>query len=434
MSAPQAADQRIAQFREGADQDVIEVVPGQMAAIANIGVHEAQVLDVRQRDQAEARLAREDRVDAFAGIFDNRYPCREARHAVDIVTGPSRHGAIVAHAEVVVTARAVQNVVATGSDHIVEIVPGQRLCGGRIGAHPLDIGGERIGGQRHEDDVVAAAGILDDGISYLVDAESIVAEATDHRVRVQPAVQTIVPSAPVERVDAIGAENDIAQAIAGERLPRIGGAGQILHLGRQRIGGQARADDVGPLAGRLDDRVAGIVDRVIVIAQAADHGVGARRAVERVVAAAGGNDVAQGIARQGLGGAEPGEILDIYEGGEAVNRAIGPDLVGALAGILVDHVARGIDEINVVADPAGHDVVASAAVEAVIADPAVQRVGVVAAVQRVVAVEAVQRVVPAEAVQRVVSTRAVQRVRPARAIHRDLSRSRRNACTRRIGQ
>ena len=139
---------------------------------------------------------------------------------------------------------------------------------------------------------------------------------------------------------------------------------------------------VGALAGGLRDHVAGVVDHVDVVAGTADHGVVAGTAVQRVVAGAAVEHVVAGVAGEHVGeriaggvdaaGAGQRQVLDV--GAEAVaDRAL--HRVGALAGGLRDHVAGGVDHIDVVADAADHGVVAGTAVEHVVAGVAGQRVG-----------------------------------------------------------
>ena len=113
------------------------------------------------------------------------------------------------------------------------------------------------------------------------------------------------------------------------------------------------------------DHVAGVVDDIGVVAGAADHGVGAGAAVERVVAAVAGDDVGERIAGAvDVGAAGQGQVLDI--GAERVgDRRL--HRVGALVERLRHHVAGIVDDVGVVAGAADHRVGAGPAVKRVIA-------------------------------------------------------------------
>src|SRR5262249_33655717 len=148
-----------------------------------------------------------------------------------------------------------------------------------------------------------------------------------------------------------------------------GGAGerQVLDVGAQRV-----ADRVDHLVrtgvGRFGHLVAGVVDKIEVVAEAAAHDVGAEPTVQRVVAcaagdgviarAAGDGGVAAGgaLERDGIGPGEIGEAgrkavvdhdrLDVYDasGGQ---RHVAGDLerVGAAAAVDEGRSDGHLDEI-----------------------------------------------------------------------------------------
>ena len=104
----------------------------------------------------------------------------------------------------------------------------------------------------------------------------------------------------------------------------------------------------------LGHHVAGIVDDIGVVAEAAVHRVGAAAAVEAVGARIADEDVGEEIAGAvDVAAAGQGEVLD--RGGEReADRALDP--VGALAGELGDDVAGLVDDVDVVAVAAVHHV------------------------------------------------------------------------------
>jgi hypothetical protein len=111
------------------------------------------------------------------------------------------------------------------------------------------------------------------------------------------------------------------------------------------------------------DRVGGVIDGVAVVAGAADQGVGAEAAVERVVAGEADEPVVAGVAAQAVGEVVAGErrgrgdgeeeVFDV--GGERVLAAVAIDAVVALVGVF-DHPVAGAEVVDVVAEAAGEDV------------------------------------------------------------------------------
>ena len=156
----------------------------------------------------------------------------------------------------------------------------------------------------------------------------------------------------------------LASRVAGAVDVGAAGQGQVLDIGAERVADR-RLYRVGARVERLRDHVAGVIDHVGVVAEAADHGVGADAAVEHVVAAVAGDDVGVAIAGAvDVGAAGQGQVLDI--GAERVgDRRL--HRVGALVERLRHHVAGIVDDVGVVAGTAAHRVSAGPAVKRVIA-------------------------------------------------------------------
>jgi hypothetical protein len=120
---------------------------------------------------------------------------------------------------------------------------------------------------------------------------------------------------------------------------------------------------VGAFGAVLGDHVAGVVDDVGVVAGAADHGVGACAAVQRVGRGVAGERVVQRIAG-GVDRRRAGErdVLDV-RGQRVAHRGL--DEVGAFADVLGRHVAGVVDDVGVVAGAADHRVGTRAAIQRV---------------------------------------------------------------------
>ena len=117
------------------------------------------------------------------------------------------------------------------------------------------------------------------------------------------AIENVVAAAAIERVDATAAEDGVGQLVAGQRQAGRAGIGaQELDLltGPQRVV-DAGIDRVGAPADRLVDHIAGVVDKVGVVASPAGHGVGTAPAIENVVAAAAIERVDAAAAEDGVG-------------------------------------------------------------------------------------------------------------------------------------
>ena len=170
---------------------------------------------------------------------------------------------------------------------------------------------------------------------------------------------------PGQAVVAAVSDQVVADAVAGERVvarvaDRPGRAGvedERLEAVGEHVGRQARAHRVEAAAERLADEIAGVVDRVGVVAEAAEHVVGAPAPDERVVAVAAdeavvgrvaGDDVVELVADAvpGRRALDEQEVLDV--GGQGEADLSGPDGVGAAAGLLDNRVGRIDVHVDVV--------------------------------------------------------------------------------------
>ena len=120
----------------------------------------------------------------------------------------------------------------------------------------------------------------------VVDEVGIVAEPAAHGVGTGAAVEEIVAGIAEQRVG-----QTIAEALqVGSALQHQG-----LDIRRQPIidGGE---NSIVTLAGVLDHRIAGVVDKIGIIAEPAAHGIGAGAAVEEIVAGIAEERVGQTVA------------------------------------------------------------------------------------------------------------------------------------------
>ena len=97
----------------------------------------------------------------------------------------------------------------------------------------------------------------------------------------------VQPGAAVERVVAAVAGDDVVEPVAGAVDVAAAGQGEVLDIGGERVADR-RPHRVDAFADGFRDDVADVVDDIGVVAEAADHAVGAGAAVERVVAGAAG--------------------------------------------------------------------------------------------------------------------------------------------------
>ena len=205
-----------------------------------------------------------------------------------------------------------------------------------------------------------------------VSTTAVFAAVSVQRIGARIADERVVAAAAGENVVAGIAGDDVGVAVAGAVDVAAAGQGQVLDIGAERVADR-RLHGVGALADEFRRQVAGIVDDVGIVADAAHHGVGAGATIEGVVAAVAGEDVGVTVAGAvEVGGPGQGEVVDIGAEREAHRRL---HEVGAFAGIFGHHVADVVDQIGVVAGTPLHGVGARAAVEDIVAAAAGERVG-----------------------------------------------------------
>ena len=212
----------------------------------------------------------------------------------------------------------------------------------------FDVGGQRVGHARlHE--VGTGPGTFGDHIGGVIDDIGVVAGAAD---------QGIGPGAAVEHVAATVASQRIGEGIAGAVDVCRAGQGQVLDVGGERVG-HTGLHEVGAGIGAFGNDIACVVHPIGVVAGTADQGVGTGAAVQGVVAAIAGEQVGKIVAGAVDGTRSgQGQVLDV--GSERVRHAR-LDEIGPFAHVFDDHVARGIDDVGVVAGTADHRVVAGSA-------------------------------------------------------------------------
>ena len=146
----------------------------------------------------------------------------------------------------------------------------------------------------------------------------------------------------LDEVRASAAGDFVVIGIAAEIVADVVRRGQVFHVDRQHIDGEARADLVRALAADLGDRVAGVIDEVEVITRAARHAVGSGAAVESVVAAIAGERVVAAEAERMSLPAPPDEVVvhvgavDVERGGRRDRRRLEPNARRARIGESVD--------------------------------------------------------------------------------------------------
>ena len=233
---------------------------------------QGQVLDIGAEHVGDAR---HHRVDARARSLDH--------HVAGVVDDIGVVPALALHG--VGADQTVEDVVAGIADQDVAGAVAGGVEARRAGERQvLDLVGQSEGnaGDHRVDAAEAGILLLDHRVADVVDVIGVVAVAALHRVGARSAVEDVVAAQTLELVVAGVADDRVGERVAGAAH---GGAGQrqVLDVGRQRVV-EARDHRVGAPAGRLDHHVAGMVDRVGVVAGEARKGVGARRAVEDVVA------------------------------------------------------------------------------------------------------------------------------------------------------
>ena len=123
-------------------------------------------------------------------------------------------------------------------------------------------------------------------IAEIVDVVVVAAAAADHEVGAGTAV---------EDVRGVVAPNVVVETVAGA-VYRVGPEKiEVLDIGVERVADRG-IDPIDAFIGILNHYVAGIRDGVLIIADAADHGVGAATAIDTIVAVAAGEHVDAAVA------------------------------------------------------------------------------------------------------------------------------------------
>ena len=110
-----------------------------------------------------------------------------------------------------------------------------------------------------------------------------------------PAIEGVVAGAASELVVSAAARDHVVQGVAHALESAGAGIGQVLHIGGQchpRLGGD---DRVAPAGRRLGDQLACHIDEVGVVSRSTDQRIGARQAVDGVIA---GSALDQVVARR----------------------------------------------------------------------------------------------------------------------------------------
>ncbi len=283
-------------------------------------------------------------------------------------------------------------------DDVVAAVAGDRVIEGVAGAvdirragqlQVLDVGRQRIGHGR-PDRIHAVAGRLVHPIAGVVDDVGVVTRPAVHGVRAGAAVQGVVPAFAGQEVVAVHAVQHVRRVVADEsvvqavaRAFQAGAAGQLQDFDIRTQGVvDPRLDGVRSIAGVFDHGVARVVHHVGVVTRTAGHCVGARAAVESIVAAVAGYRVIQFVASTvDVAGAGQNQVFDVV--GEGVGNARLHD-VDAFADAFGYDVAGVIDDIGIVARAADQGIGPGATVQRVVAFQAGQGVGGAVAGENVV--------------------------------------------------
>src|SRR5262245_31643331 len=195
-------------------------------------------------------------------------------------------------------------------------------------------------------------GLPQEGVGAAVAGQGVLAVAAVDDVRGDIADDTIV-------VEAAG-QVDVGQPNGLQNLDLV------IEPDVEAYGGQHRVETFALVFGRAVDvtvfeqRVAGIVDDVGVVAAPAHHVVGAGAAVDEVVAVIAVDDVIELVASE-IDGIRAVvvldvELLDLGAGRQHVAGAGPHHVERAFAGVLADHVAEIVDVVVIVFGAAIHDV------------------------------------------------------------------------------
>ena len=382
---PDAGDDQVASRVELLGHDVVDVVH-HVGVVAQAAGHD---VCARPAVQAVGGVVADDQVVAFvAGAVDSRRPQEfqvfhpggqgqrigdRASHEVGAFAGVFHHlhprvadqVGVVAEAshERVGAAAAVEQVVAgVARDEVVLRVAGAAEVARALQFQVLHVGAQRVA-DAGAHGVGAFAVRLADQVARVVDGVGVAASSADQGVGTQSAVDAVGPGV---------ADDEVARLIAGGG--QVGSAGQREPLDGRTQAVAHRADDlVGAFAIDFDDHVAEVVHQVGVVARAAGQGVGPGTAIQDVVAGIAAQHVGHRIAgaRQVFGAGEF-QVLEVVRQRQ---RGIGAHRVVAAVGRFHDDVAGVVDDIGVVAQPAGQRVGPDTAVEHVVAIVAGDGVG-----------------------------------------------------------
>ena len=199
-------------------------------------------------------------------------------------------------------------------------------------------------------------------VAGIVDDIDVVAPVPHHVIGARSTVEDVAAGIPLENIVA---------GIAPAREVRAADQRQVFNVGtsHRQIEAHRAVHLVGSLAGNLHYAVLRAVDDILVVAGAAHHGVVARPAIDRVVAAKANQNIVVGIADEHVSvriprsldrRADERQVFDI--GGEhAVRRA--HHRVNALAGVFRHHISGVIADVQIVAAAARHGVGALAAIQ-----------------------------------------------------------------------
>ena len=143
---------------------------------------------------------------------------------------------------------------------------------------------------------------------------------------------------------------------------------------------------VGAFAGVFNDDIGGEIDRVVVIADAADESVGSGTAVERVVIGIANQRVCLGIAGAANNSRGTSKDKGFHAVGEGVTVNVGKNRVGACVEEFHHSIRGAINDVVVVSRPAQHRIISGASVQSIRTGLSEERVATYATGERVVSI------------------------------------------------
>ena len=173
------------------------------------------------------------------------------------------------------------------------------------------------------------------------------------------------PAPPIRSVRGAIADKDVGEIVASSVDRCRSSQRQVLDVayGVDRIGEaetDRRLNQVRAVAAGLVDHIARIVDHIGVVARATEHRVRTGTAVQDVRGAIADKDVGEIVARAvDRCRSSQRQVLDVAYGVDSIGKAETDrrlNQVRAVATGLVDHVARIVDHIGVVARATEHRV------------------------------------------------------------------------------